>query len=81
MPMIKETDFGTEKSGVHSEEYCIYCYKDGAFSEDLTMEDMINHCIEFLDEFNKHAKEKVTKEQALAQMHEHFPTLKRWAQQ
>ena len=79
MPLIKDSDFGTNSDNSQNTDYCAYCYKEGNFTQDYTMEQMIDHCINFLDEFNKHAKEKITKEQALSQMHEHFPMLKRWA--
>jgi hypothetical protein len=42
------------------------------------MDEMIDTCIQFLDEFNKDSEEKLTKEQAIAQMRQFFPTLKRW---
>lgn len=41
MPMEKEEDFGTERDGSRNEDYCCYCYKDGSFTGDMTMEDMI----------------------------------------
>lgn len=80
MPMVRDTDYGNEKNGGTSSDYCIYCYKDGAFTADMTMEEMIKHCSGFLDEFNKHSKEKITLDAAVNQMKEHFPKLKRWAE-
>jgi hypothetical protein len=62
-----------------NEDYCVYCYKDGAFTQDMTMDEMIIHCAQFVEEFNKDYSEKVTKEEAIAQMKEYFPKLKRWA--
>ena len=44
MPLTKTEDFGTEKDGKLSEDYCVYCYKDGAFTADCTMEEMIEDC-------------------------------------
>ena len=44
MPLTKTEDFGTEKDGKLSEDYCVYCYKDGAFTADCTMEEMIDFC-------------------------------------
>lgn len=79
MPMVRDEDYGTEKGGGKNRDYCIYCYKDGDFTQDMSMEEMIKHCSRFLDEFNKHAKDKITVDAAIAQMREHFPKLKRWA--
>ncbi|MDD4300776.1 MAG: zinc ribbon domain-containing protein [Methanomicrobium sp.] len=41
MPMAKESDFGTEKGGSRSEDYCTYCYQNGAYTEpDITIDEM-----------------------------------------
>lgn len=79
MPLEEPKYFGTNKDGSTNEDYCIYCYKEGAFVQDCTMEGMIDHCVQFLDEFNGACQTKYTKEEAIAQMRAYFPTLKRWA--
>ena len=53
MPMTADEQFGRNVDGSKNEEYCSYCYRDGAFTEDCTMNEMIDHCLQFLDEFNK----------------------------
>ena len=78
MEMTVEEEFGTNNDGTLNQEYCIYCFKDGDFTEDCTMEDMINSNLEFLEEFNKDSKTKLTEEDARKEMLEYFPTLKRW---
>ena len=78
MPMTETAHFGTEHNGVKSNDYCGYCYKNGAFTSDVTMEQMVDICLEYLDEFNKDSEHKFTKEEARAGMLEFFPTLKRW---
>ena len=40
MPMTNET-LGTNADGSRNDDYCIYCYKDGKFTQDMTMEQMI----------------------------------------
>lgn len=79
MPMHTADQFGTNKDGSLNREYCCYCYKDGAFVQDCTMEGMIEHCVEYLDEFNGGCGTQLSKEEAIAQMKAYFPTLKRWA--
>lgn len=79
MPMQTADQFGTNKDGSLNQEYCCYCYKNGAFVQDCTMEGMIEHCVQYLDEFNGASNTQFTKEEAIAQMKEHFPQLKRWA--
>ena len=51
MPLSPEV-LGTNADGSKSEEYCIYCYKDGAFTGDFNMEQMVEFCSQFVDEFN-----------------------------
>ena len=67
--------YGTEKDGSLNRDYCIYCYKDGSFTGEMTMEEMIEYCIPFTME----ARPGMTREQAKAEMKSYFPRLKRWA--
>ena len=46
MPMNDSEElYGTEKNGSYSKDYCKYCYENGAFTSDCTMEEMIEICI------------------------------------
>lgn len=78
MPMQTSDQFGTNKDGSLNHEYCCYCYKDGMFVQDCTMDEMIDHCIRFLDEFNSGSDTKFSRAEAIAHMKEYFPHLKRW---
>ena len=78
MPMMAEEQFGTNDDGSMNTEYCTYCYQDGAFTGNYTMNEMIDHNLEFLDEFNKDVERPFTREEARAEMRKFFPTLKRW---
>lgn len=78
MPLGDASLHGKNADGTLNEDYCCYCYADGHFAQDCTMEEMIQHCVQFLEEFNKDSDQKFTKEDALAGMREFFPTLKRW---
>lgn len=62
---IDESTFGTEADGSKNQDYCLYCYKNGHFTKDCTMDEMI--------EFNLY-----TIDEARATMKEFFPQLKRW---
>jgi len=77
MPLTEEY-FGTNKDGNKSTEYCSYCFKDGEYTADITMDEMIEHCVQYLDEFNKDNDKQLTKEEAIEQMRQFFPHLKRW---
>ncbi|WP_029904260.1 zinc ribbon domain-containing protein [Prevotella sp. 10(H)] len=80
MPLNVSEDFGTNADQSKNEEYCTYCFANGNFTEDVTMDEMIDHCVQYLDDFNKDTEQALTKEQAIEQMKQYFPTLKRWAQ-
>ena len=44
---------GTNADGTKSSDYCTYCFKDGAFTGDFTMEEMVEFCSQYVDDFNK----------------------------
>ena len=77
MPLTNEV-LGTNADGTPNEDYCIYCYKDGKFTQDMTMEQMIEHCAQFTDEINRNSGQNLTVEQMKEQMRQFFPHLKRW---
>lgn len=78
MPLTAEEHFGINADGSKNEEYCAYCYQDGSFTHEYTMDEMIAHCVKFLDEFNKDSDKHFSREEAIAEMKEFFPKLKRW---
>lgn len=80
MPLDSNEVLGTNSDQSKNEEYCCYCFKNGAFTKEVTMEEMIATCVQMLDEYNKDAKQRLTKEEAIAEMRKHFPELKRWKQ-
>lgn len=73
MPMTEEL-FGTEKNGSKNEDYCKYCYENGKFTADVTMDQMIEICVPHMLENNP----EMTEEQARNMMNEFLPHLKRW---
>lgn len=78
MPLDSEKVYGTNADGSLNDDYCVYCYQQGKFTQDCTMDEMIEHCAQFVEEFNKDSEQKVTKEEAITGMKQFFPTLKRW---
>ena len=77
MPLTEDV-LGTNADGSKNEDYCMYCYKDGQFLQDCTMEEMIEHCAQFIDEVNKNMSKPMTKEEYKQMMQGFFPMLKRW---
>lgn len=79
MLLEQDSDKGTEQDGSRSEEYCAFCYQKGAFAQEITMEDLIEHNLMDLDEWNQSMGRQVTKQEARMQLMEFLPTLKRWS--
>ena len=78
MPLTRAEDCGTKADGSISYDYCKYCYQDGKFLQDCTMDEMIEHCAQFVDEVNKNMPQPMTREQYVQMMQGFFPMLKRW---
>ena len=87
MPLTDDV-LGTNADGSKNEDHCMYCYKDGQFLQDCTMDEMIEHCAQFfaeqsgkverVNEVNKGLPQPITKEEYIGQMKMYFPHLKRW---
>lgn len=77
---LNNSNKGTNADGNPNEDYCIYCYKEGKFTQDFNMSQMIEFCTQFTDQINKEAGWNLTPQQAKEQMRQFFPTLKRWKQ-
>lgn len=71
--MMKETDHGTNADGSVCEDYCKYCFADGEFKKQSTMEEWIEDDIRFWI-----GEDCKTPEEAREKMRKVFPTLKRW---
>ncbi len=65
--------YGTEEDGSESKDYCKFCYKDGKFTSDITMEEMIDFCVPKTAEATG-----MSEDEARKMSEELFPKLKRW---
>ncbi|MFG6333622.1 MAG: zinc ribbon domain-containing protein [Lachnospiraceae bacterium] len=78
MPMGETEELhGTNADGSKNEDYCKYCFENGAFAFPGTMEEMIELCVPNMAAANPDMSE----EDARKAMTEWFPTLKRWKKQ
>ena len=68
----------SNQDGSINEEYCIYCYKDGAFVDDCTMDEMIEGSVRHMKESGMLKEQNKTEEEAREFMYSFFPELKRW---
>jgi hypothetical protein len=78
MPLENDDMKGTEAGGRKSSDYCVYCYADGKFTRDMTMDEMIESNVKYLDEWIKSTGVEMTEEEAVEQLKLYLPTLKRW---
>lgn len=69
---MKEEQYGTNADKSLNDEYCVYCYKDGEFTSNGALEDMIEECIPFMKE------EGMDETQARILLEKEMPKLKRW---
>lgn len=70
MPLYAPELHGTDAAGARIEEYCLWCYKDGGFTQDVTMEEMIRLCAGYAGGDSR---------LHIARMRTFYPHLKRWA--
>ena len=75
MPISAEfKNFGTAAGGVPVSEYCMFCYKDGDFTNpDQTVDEMVQSSIDFMT-----ANMGFSAEQATQMSNDVIPCLKRW---
>ena len=53
MILVKNSDKGTECDGSKSEEYCTFCYQKGEFVQELSIEELVEHNLLDLDNWNR----------------------------
>lgn len=74
MPLTDESLLGTEKDGSKNQEYCKFCYQQGAFTNPgITLDEMQNLVKEKMEEMHidTSVNEKIV---------DGLPYLKRWKQ-
>lgn len=78
MILMKDSDRGTENDGRRSVGYCAFCYQQGEFVQDISLEDMIEHNLQDSDSWNQENGMNLTRQEAKATLQSFLPTLKRW---
>ena len=75
MPMgATDEMYGANADGSKSEDYCKYCFENSAFTNDCTMDEMIEICVPHMVSANSGMNE----DEAVKMMRGFFPMLKRW---
>lgn len=73
MPLRKDADYGTERDGSRSDEYCFHCYLDGRFlDEGITLQEKIEKNVRFGVQMG------IPEEMARHMCDTILPALKRW---
>jgi len=74
-PIDEEVTPGTNADGSPNEDYCCYCFTNGAFDDSFTtVEEMITTCVPIYVEYGVFPDEDT----ARTNLQEMLPTLKRW---
>jgi len=75
MPMSEDSHFGKNADGSRNEDYCFYCFPNGAFvNPNDTLEEMIETCIPHMVEGGACPDA----DSARKMLYEYLPALKRW---
>lgn len=69
---FKEEEQGTNTDGSKNKYYCIYCFKDGKFTQDMTLEEYIEFSLQFAKDVG------MTEQEMREYCIKTLPTLKRW---
>lgn len=72
MPITSNEQLGLNKDRSINNDYCKYCYQDGEFIDQVTMEEYIEMCSKFGSQAG------MTNEEMKGHCEKLFPTLKRW---
>lgn len=74
MPLANEEVWGSEANGNRTNEYCMYCYQNGAFTQpNLTMQEMLESCVPHM------VKDGMEEQRAREILQGAMPYLKRWS--
>ena len=73
MPITDNKLLGNNKDGSINNDYCKYCYKDGEFIDNVTMEEYIDMCSLYGNQAG------MTNDEMKEHCIKLFPTLKRWS--
>ena len=73
MPIAQEEHIGTNRDGSPNRDYCVFCFKDGSFIQDMNLDEFIEHSLQFAPQVG------ISEENFKNYCNETLPTLKRWA--
>ncbi len=69
----KDENHATRSDGTLSEDFCSMCYRDGAFIDDVSIEDFVENAAPFMAQACN-----ITPDEAISYLSATLPHLKRW---
>lgn len=78
--LLRKEYLGTNTDASYSHEYCYYCLKDGKYTVDYSMQQMIDVWVKYTDKYNVYADTAHTAAQLEEILQQRLPGLKRWKQ-
>ncbi len=74
MPLKSNYDHGTNQDGSLNKDYCRHCFHNGKFTNDISIDEMI----EVVTPYLSNAISGLSGDMAKKQLQKLLPTLKRW---
>ncbi|MCC8145268.1 MAG: GyrI-like domain-containing protein [Bacteroidales bacterium] len=75
-----EAYLGTNTDQSYSDEYYYYCLKDGEYTVDIPMEQMVDIWVKYTDKYNGYSGTNYTPQELRTLLNKRLPTLNRWRQ-
>lgn len=75
-----EEYLGTNADHSRSDEYCYYCLKDGQYTVDIPMDEMVDIWVKYTGKYNGYSGTDYTPQELRMLLNKRLPTLKRWRQ-
>jgi len=75
-----EEYLGTKQDGSRSEDHCYYCLKDGHYTVDVSMTEMIDIWVKYTDKYNDYSGTHYSPHELKTVLNKRMPTLNRWHQ-
>lgn len=73
-----EEYLGTNTDHSRSDEFCYYCLKEGEYTVDIPMGQMIDIWVKYTDKYNEYSSTNYTPQELKTLLNKRLPTLKRW---
>lgn len=75
-----EEYLGTNADNSRNAEYCYYCLKDGEFTVDIPMSEMVDVWVKYIGKYNEYSETDYNHQELRILLNKRLPVLKRWRQ-